>query len=97
VSVQVKNIGSRDGDEVVQVYASYPDSKVERPVKQLKGFKREFIKAGEERTIEITIAPDELTYWDVDKHKFVVEPGVVNLMVGSSSAHIHQQTQIVYK
>ena len=97
VSVQVKNIGSRDGDEVVQIYAAYPDSRVERPVKQLKGFKREFIKAGEEKTIEITIAPDELTYWDVDKHRFMVEPGTVNLMVGSSSAHIHQQTQVIFK
>jgi len=97
VSVNVRNIGSRDGDEVVQVYASYPDSKVERPIKQLKGFKREFIRAGEEKTIEITIAPDELTYWDVAKHQFVVEPGTVNLMVGSSSAHIHQITQIKFK
>jgi beta-glucosidase len=97
ISVQVKNTGTRDGDEVVQIYASYPDSKVERPIKQLKGFKREFIKAGEEKTIEITIAPDELTYWDVKKHKFVVEPGSVNLMVGSSSAHIQQKTQITFK
>jgi beta-glucosidase len=97
VSVRVKNTGSRDGDEVVQVYVNYPNSKVERPAKQLKGFKRTFIKAGEEKTIEITIAPDELAYWDVDKHKFVVEQGAVNLMIGSSSAHIHQKTQIKFK
>ena len=97
ISVNVRNIGTRDGDEVVQVYASYPDSKVQRPIKQLKGFKREFIKAGEEKTIDITIAPDELTYWDVGKHSFVVEPGIVNLMVGSSSAHIHQIAQIRFK
>ena len=97
VSVKVKNTGKRDGDEVVQIYASYPGSKVERPIKQLKGFKREFIKAGEEKTIDITIAPDELTYWDVDKKQFVVEPGAVNLMVGASSADIRQRTQIKFR
>ena len=96
VSVKVKNIGSRDGDEVVQIYVSYPDSKVERPSKQLKGFKREFIKAGEEKTININIAPDEFAYWGVSEHKFVVEKGTVNLMVGSSSAHIHQKAQIKF-
>ena len=97
VSVKVKNTGKRDGDEVVQLYVSYPGSKVERPIKQLKGFKREMIKVGEEKTIIITIPPDELTYWDVDKKQFVVESGTINLMIGGSSDAIRQQTQIKIK
>jgi len=97
VSVRVKNTGKRDGEEVVQLYVSYPSSKVERPLKQLKGFAREFIKAGEEKTVNITIAPDELTYWDVDKNRFVVEQGPVNIMIGSSSDAIHQRTQVRIK
>ena len=97
VSVRVKNTGKRDGDEVVQLYVSYPDSKVERPIKQLKGFKREMIKAGEEKTIDITIPNDELIYWDVNKKQFVVEQGTINIMIGGSSDDVRQKTQIKIK
>jgi len=85
VSVNVKNTGSRDGDEVVQLYVAYPDSKVERPIKQLKGFKRVFVKAGKTVTVDIPLKAQDLAYWNVEKHAFVVEKGEVELMVGSSS------------
>ncbi len=85
VSVNVKNTGKKDGDEVVQLYVSYPDSKVERPVKQLKGFKRIFIPAGEIKTVEIPLKALDLAYWKVEKHAFVIEKMKVKLMVGSSS------------
>jgi len=88
VSVNVRNIGKRDGDEVVQFYVSYPGSKVERPMKQLKGFKRVFIPAGESKTVEIPLKAEDLAYWNVEKHAFIVEKGTVKLMVGSSSADI---------
>jgi len=88
VSVNVKNTGSRDGDEVIQLYVSYPDSKVERPVKQLKGFKRVFIPAGETKTVDITLKAQDLAYWNVEKHAFTVEKGKVKMMVGSSSEDI---------
>ena len=90
VSVNVKNTGKRDGDEVVQLYASYPDSKVERPLKQLKGFKRIFIRAGESKTVEIPLKAMDLAYWNVEKHAFTVENGKVMLMVGSSAADVKQ-------
>ncbi len=86
VSVKVKNTGKRDGDEVVQLYVSYPDSKVERPMKQLKGFKRVFIKAGETKMVNIPLKAENLAYWNVEKHAFTVENGKVKLMIGSSSA-----------
>jgi len=85
VLVNVKNTGKRDGDEVVQLYVSYPDSKVERPMKQLKGFKRVFIPAGESKTVEIPLKAIDLAYWNVEKHAFTVEKGRVTLMIGGSS------------
>jgi len=88
VSVSIKNTGKRDGDEVVELYVSYPGSKVERPLKQLKGFKRAFIPAGESKTVEIPLKAEDLAYWNVEKHAFIVEKGNVKLMVGSSSADI---------
>ncbi len=87
-SVSIKNTGKRDGDEVVQLYVSYPGSKVERPMRQLKGFKRVFIPAGESKTVEIPLKAEDLAYWNVEKHTFIVEKGNVKLMVGSSSADI---------
>jgi len=88
VSVDVKNTGKRDGDEVVQFYVSYPDSKVARPIKQLKGFRRVFIPAGETRTVKIPLKAEDLAYWNVARHAFTVESGKVKLMVGSSSETI---------
>jgi len=88
VSVNVKNSGKRDGDEVVQLYVSYLDSKVERPLKQLKGFKRVFIPAGKTQTVQIPLKASDVAYWSVEKHAFVAESGKLKLMIGSSSADI---------
>jgi len=88
ISVDVKNTGNRDGEEVVQLYVSYPDSKVERPIKQLKGFKRVFIPAEKTVTVDIPLKAEDLAYWNVEKHAFIVEKGNVKLMVGSSSEDI---------
>ena len=97
VSVNVKNTGKRDGDEVVQLYVSYSDSKVERPLKQLKGFKRVFIKIGETRTVDIRLKAEDLAYWNVAKHAFIIEPGAIKLMIGSSSSDIRATTIIKVK
>jgi beta-glucosidase len=97
VSVNVKNTGIRDGDEVVQVYVSYPDSKVERPLKQLKGFNRVFIRSGETRTVTIQLKAEDIAYWNVQKHAFTVEPGKLKLMLGSSSSDIRAMKVIQVK
>ena len=88
VSVLVTNTGSRDGEEVVQLYVAYPGSAVERPIKQLKGFKRVFIPAGKTITVDIALKAEDLAYWNVEKHAFIVEKGKVKIMVGSSSEDI---------
>jgi beta-glucosidase len=88
VTFDLTNTGNFDSDEVPQVYVSFPESKVERPIKALKGFKRVFVKKGETIRVTIPIKTADLTFWDVDKQAFVLEPGKMKIMVGSSSANI---------
>jgi beta-glucosidase len=86
VSVDVTNTGERAGDEVVQLYVRYPDAKVDRPLKQLRGFQRVTLGAGETKAVGVRLAAADLAYWDVARHAWSVEPGRVELMVGPSSA-----------
>jgi len=95
VSVRVTNTGSRDGEEVVQLYVAYPGSVVERPIKQLKGFKRVFIHARQSVTVDIPLKAEDLAYWNVEKHAFTVEKGKVKIMVGSSSEDIRLTKEII--
>lgn len=91
VSVPITNTGSYDGDEVVQLYVSYPDSKVEHPQKQLKAFERIHIKKGETRNVTLRIQRSDLTYWDESQHAFIAEKGRLHLMIGTSSADIRTE------
>jgi beta-glucosidase len=88
VSVDVKNTGSLDGDEVIQLYVAFPDSKVERPSKALKGFRRIHIPAGKSLAVSIPLKADDLTCWNEKRHAFILEKGMVQLMVGSASNDI---------
>ncbi len=97
VSVNVKNTGRKDGEEVVQLYVSFPGSKVERPIKQLKGFKRLMIPEGESQSVQFQLEPEDLAYWDDAANAFVVEPGTVNLLIGASSEDIRLTKRIVIK
>jgi beta-glucosidase len=90
VSVDITNTGSREGDEVPQMYIHQRIASVTRPVKELKGFDRIRLKSGERKTVEFTITPESLSMLNVDMHK-VVEPGVFEIMVGPNS----QQTSTV--
>jgi beta-glucosidase len=84
VLVDVTNTGSREGSEVVQLYIRDVVSTVTRPVKELKGFKKVWLKPGETTTVIIDITPASLKFWDVNM-KYVVEPGEFEIMVGTSS------------
>jgi beta-glucosidase len=84
VSVDVTNTGSREGDEVPQLYIHQKVASVTRPVMQLAGFHRITLQPGEKKTVEFTITPDTLSMLNVDMHK-VVEPGAFEIMVGPSS------------
>ncbi len=94
IAVDITNTGVCDGEEVVQVYAGFPDSKVARPLMALKGFNRVAVKKGQTVTVAIPLPADELTYWDVDKHQFVLEKGRIQLQVGASSADLRLKRTI---
>jgi beta-glucosidase len=88
ISVQVDNTGAVDGDEVVQLYVQALNSRVKRPIKQLKGFEKVNIPAGQSRTIDFTLPVAELAFWDVTHEQYCVENGEYKVMVGRSSADI---------
>ena len=94
VSVDVTNTGKRAGDEVVQLYVKHLNSKVDRPVRELKGFRRVMLAAGETRRVELPLKASQLAYWDIAKHKWVVEPDRIMLMAGSSSADVRAEKTI---
>ncbi len=85
VSADVTNTGTREGDEVAQLYIHQCVASVTRPVMELRGFKRVTLKPGETTTVEFILTPDALSLIDVDMHR-AVEPGTFDVMVGPSSA-----------
>ncbi len=84
VTVSVTNTGNYDGDEVVQMYIRDQVSSVTRPVKELKGYKRIFLKKGETKEVFFDIDKSTLAFYDINM-KYCVEPGDFTIMVGSSS------------
>ena len=90
VSIDITNSGARAGDEVVQLYLHDVQASVTRPVKELKGFQRITLAAGETRTVSFTLDARLLGFYD-QRMDFVVEPGVIAVMVGSSSDDIRAQ------
>ena len=84
VSLDVTNTGTREGDEVPELYIHQRVASVTQPVMQLKGFERITLKPGEKRTVTFTITPEMLSIVNIEMHR-VVEPGIFDLMVGPSS------------
>ena len=87
VSVDVKNVGAREGDEVVQLYIHRMVGSVASPVKQLKGFRRVPLQPGEVKKVVFTLTPEDLALLNQDM-RWVVEPSPFEIMVGASSADI---------
>ena len=85
VSVEVANTGSVDGAEVVQLYIADPEASVDRPAKELKGFEKVFLKAGQKKTVTFEIDAKDLSYFDAEKHEWVAESGEFQALLGSSS------------
>ena len=85
VSLQVQNTGKRNGDEVVQMYIAHQGSAVSRPLEELKGFTRVFLKAGEKRTVTIPLKSSSLTFWSEGANAFVLEKDQIEIRVGGSS------------
>jgi beta-glucosidase len=94
VSLDLTNEGSRAGDEVVQMYVAWPASRVPRPAKQLAAFRRVSLAAGETKTVAMSLPASRLAYWNADRHAFVVEPGPLRVMIGSSSEDIRLERAV---
>ena len=90
ISVDVRNTGKFDGDEVVQIYVRTPESSVslQRPIKRLKGFKRVTIPAGQIKTIQIEIDCADLWFWDMATNKMTFDQGKYTFEIGASSKDI---------
>jgi beta-glucosidase len=94
VSADVKNTGKMAGDAVAQLYVSHLGSKVERPMKELKGFQRVSLKPGETKTVQIPLKASALAYWDEKTGLFQVESEPVKVMIGESSEDVKLDTTI---
>ena len=94
VSVDVRNTGGRAGEEVVQLYLRQPDSKLERPAKELRGFRRIALEPGQTRTVDLPLPSVALAHWDMNRHAFAIDGRSLEIMVGSSSADIRLKKTI---
>ena len=90
VTFNLKNTGDMEADEVVQLYVRRKDSKVERPLKELEAFDRIALKAGETKKVTLEFPASELAHWDTDTNDWVLEPGKIEILVGSASDDIRQ-------
>jgi beta-glucosidase len=86
VSVTVSNTAGRDADEVVQLYIHQRHGSASRPVRELKGFQRISLGAGESRTVRFTLGPVELRYWNAAAHDWVIDASTFDVYVGGDSA-----------
>ena len=93
VTVPVKNMGNREGKEVVQLYIRDKKSSVERPVKELKGFCKVSLKPGEEKEVSFTIDRSALSYFDAGSHQWVAEPGAFEAIVAASATDIRGRVE----
>lgn len=96
-SVKVTNTGSVKGGEVVQLYIGDDVSTVERPVRELKGFKKVFLAPGESTVVEFEIDRSALSFFDAEKHDWVAEKGTFTAYVGSSSRDLRDTAQFELK
>jgi beta-glucosidase len=94
IHVDVENVGTKTGDEVVQLYLNDVVASVTRPVKELKGFKRITLEPGEKKNLLFELSTELLAFYGRDM-KLVVEPGVFRVMVGSSSEDLRLQGEFL--
>ena len=93
VSFDLKNLGDMEADEVAQLYVKRLDSKVERAEKELEAFERVALKAGETKNVTLEFPLSELAHWDNETNGWVLEPGKIEILVGSASNDIRRSIQ----
>ena len=85
VSVKVKNTGNRAGKTVVQLYVEAPETEVIRPVRELRGFEKIFLEAGEEKTVTFILGERAFAYWNTLIHDWYAEEGTYKVMIGENA------------
>ena len=88
VSFDIANTGSMDAYETAQVYVGDPEASVKRPLKELKGYEKVFVKAGETVRVSVELDSEAFAFYDVDTESFVIEPGEFIISAGPSSAEL---------
>lgn len=97
ITFDVKNTGIVEGKEIVQLYIKDQESSLPRPEKELKGFAKVSLKPGETKKVKIQIGKDELSFYDPEKHAWVAEKGVFEVLIGSSSKDIRLKRTFMLK
>ena len=97
VSFSVKNTGTRDGDEISQVYVSQINPSSERPVKELKGFARTSLKSGESKVVEVELPVDDWAFWDEQLGGWNLEKGRYDISIAAASDDIKYVVSVEIK
>lgn len=97
VTVTVTNTGKVSGAEVVQLYLHDKEASVERPLKELKGFKKVFLQAGESKVVAITLQKRDLSFWDSNTNNWQAESGAFEIMLGASLSDIRLTAEFTYQ
>ena len=97
VTVEVTNTGAAAGSEVVQIYVSAPRNNIHKPLRELKGFSKIYLKPGETGTVSVTIDKEDLRFWDVNEGRFVLEDGAYIIQAGKDSRDIVLEEKIEIK
>ena len=97
VSVEVTNTGEIDGAEIVQLYIADPEASIDRPAKELKGFEKVYLKAGQTKKVDFVIDAADLSYFDAGRHEWVAEPGEFKALIASSSKNIRAEIPFTLK
>ena len=94
VTFEITNAGTVDGDEVAQVYVAFPDSKIMRPARELKGFARVSLKAGETRQVTVRLDDKAFRYFNVGTNSWEIESGTYEILVGASVRDIRLKAAV---
>ena len=94
VTVRVRNTGSMAANEVIQLYVHACHSTLRKPEKELKAFRKIHLLPGEETTVDMTLLPKDFASYDTELKSWTVEPGAYQLLIGTSSRHIHQTVPV---
>lgn len=94
ISLDVRNTGRVTGSEVAQLYVGDKEARVPRPEKELRGYEKVRLKPGETKRVEVSLPSEAFSFYDMDRHDFVIEPGCFTIMVGSSARDIRLKEEL---